>query len=291
MRRDQVLRGIEVRSGDFVIDIGSGHRPFWRADLVIEKYPFDHGLHRNQPMRFPGVPVIKADAHAMPVPDGGCDLIFASHIIEHLTDPQCFIAEVKRCSRRVYLEFPSRYRELMHAWSFHAWLVEARGTVLRFYRNDLPQLFGPLFHAEHDAALGAWSEARHEYLNTSIYCLSEELECEFPSETLTELVLRDSLRGDSKLNFADVIHRPAYSLRETLAFAAQSLLSSGLYTKLSQPREKPTSPAPLPEAVLARLMCLRCRSTALRRTGNEITCSCGARYSQDRGVFDFDPQN
>jgi hypothetical protein len=179
----------------------------------------------------------------------------------------------------------------MHAWSFHAWLVEARGTVLRFYRNDLPQLFGPLFHAEHDAALGAWSEARHEYLNTSIYCLSEELECEFPSETLTELVLRDSPSGDSKLNFADVIHRPAYSLRETLAFAAQSLLSSGLYTKLSQPREKPTSPAPLPEAVLARLMCLRCRSTALRRTGNEITCSCGARYSQDRGVFDFDPQN
>jgi hypothetical protein len=108
---------------------------------------------------------------------------------------------------------------------------------------------------------------------------------------LTELVLRDSLRGDSKLNFADVIHRPAYSLRETLAFAAQSVLSSGLYTKLSQARQKPTSPAPLPEAVLARLMCLRCRATALRRTGNEITCSCGARYSQDRGVFDFDPRD
>jgi SAM-dependent methyltransferase len=291
MRRDQVLRRIDVSRGDYVIDIGGGHRPFWRADLVIEKYPFDHSLHRNQPMQFPAIPVIKADAHALPVPDGGCDLIFASHIIEHLTDPQRFITEVKRCSRQVYLEFPSRYRELMHAWSFHAWLVEANGAILRFYRNDLPQLFGPLFHAEHDAALGAWSEARHEYLNTSVYCLSRDIECEFPSETAAELVLRDSARGDAKLNFADAIHRPEYSLRETLAFAAQSILPGGLYTKLSQPSKKPSGPAPLTAPVLARLMCLRCRSTGLGRTGDELACSCGARYSQDRGVFDFDPRN
>jgi hypothetical protein len=176
----------------------------------------------------------------------------------------------------------------MHAWSFHTWLVEARGTVLKFYRNDLAQLFGPLFHAEHDAALGAWSQARHEYLNTSIYCSSSEIECEFPSETATELVLRDSTHGNSRINFADVINRPKYSVREVLAFAAQSILSTGLYNKLSRTQEKATAPAPLPEAVLTRLMCLRCRSTTLSRNGNEISCSCGEQYSQDRGVFDFD---
>jgi SAM-dependent methyltransferase len=291
MTREQVLRRIEVGPADFVIDIGGGHRPFWRAGLVIEKYPFAHSLHRNQPMQFPRVPVIKADALAMPIPDRGCDLIFASHIIEHLTDPKRFIAEIRRCSRRVYLEFPSRQRELMHAWSFHQWLVEAQGTVLKFYRNDLPQLFGPLFHQEHDAALGAWSEARHELLNTSIYCRSEEVECEIPNETATELVLRDSARGNAKLNFAEFIHRPHYSLPETLAFVAQSTLPGSVYGCLTRLRERSSPPAPLTDAVLARLMCLRCRATTLRRGKETITCRCGAQYSQDRGVFDFDQQN
>jgi SAM-dependent methyltransferase len=289
MTRDQVLRRIEVRRGDFVIDIGGGHRPFPRTDLVIEKYPFEHSLHRIGPMQFSRVPVIQADAHSLPVPDGGCDLIFASHIIEHLDDPQRFISEIKRCSRSVYLEFPSRNRELMLAWSFHKWFVEARGTVLKFYRNDLPQLFGPLFHAEHDAALGAWSEARHELLNTSIWCRSGDIECEFPNETAGELVFRDSPRGDSRLNFAEFIHRTKYSLREVAAFAAQSMLSSAMYTKLTRPRGKNhSSPAPLPDSVLTRLMCLRCRSCALHRAGDEIACGCGARYFQDRGIFDFD---
>jgi SAM-dependent methyltransferase len=223
-----------------------------------------------------------------PVPNGGCDLAFASHIIEHLPDPQGFIDEIKRCSRRVYLEFPARSRELLYAWPFHEWFVEAHGTALKFYRNDLPQLFGPLFHEEYDAALSAWSEARHEYLNTSIHCRSDEITCEFPSETATELVLRDAPHGHAKMDAAKSIHRPQYSLREIAAFAAQSILPNGAYTRLSRPRMRPTSPAPLPDSVLRRLMCLRCRGTSLSRIADVVACPCGARYCQDRGVFDFD---
>ncbi len=291
MTREQVLQRIEIGRADFVIDIGGGHRPFRRANLVIEKHPFDKSPHRTEPMHFSDVPIIKADALAMPIPDGGCDLIFASHIIEHLSDPLRFIAEIKRCSRRVYLEFPSRKRELMYAWSFHEWLVEARGTLLRFYRNDLPQLFGGLFHEEYDAALGAWSEARHELLNSSIYCHSEEIECEFPNETATEIVLRDSARGASKLNFAETTHRARYTSREILAFAAQSVLPGNVYASLIRSRRRSSSPATLPDTVLARLMCPRCRSIALRRTDLAIICRCGSQYSQDRGIFDFDPPN
>jgi len=288
MIREQSLRQIEVRRDDFVVDVGGGHRPFWRADLVIEKFPFDQNSHRDQPMRFPRVPVIKADALSMPLQNGGCDLLFASHVIEHLSDPKRFIDEIKRCSRRVYLEFPSRIRELMLSWSFHKWLVEAHGSILKFYLNDLPQLFGPFFHEEHDAALGAWSDARHEQLNQSLYCFSDEIECQFPKETATELVLQDSPRGEFKINFAKSINRPKYTLREILAFAAQSMLSPSFYSRLSRLGQQSLPPLPLPDVVLARLMCLRCRTGGLRRIGNIITCQCGARYSEDRGVFDFE---
>lgn len=292
MTREQALRAIDIGSGEFVIDIGGGHRPFWRADLILEKYPFDSSLHRAQAMPFYRVPVIKAEATAIPIPDGGCDLMFASHIIEHLPDPRRFIAEIKRCSQRVYLEFPSRYRELMYAWSFHEWLVEAEGAVLRFYRDDLPQLFGGLFHAGYDAALGPWSDARHAQLNTSICCRSAALECEFPTETATEMLLRTSPRGSEKLDVARSIPRPRYSLGENAAFVAQSVLPVAVYDRLARLRraKSSASPAPLPDAIVARLMCLQCRATTLRRKHDVLTCDCGARYVQDRGIFDFDPQ-
>ena len=287
--REQFLRRIDASKTDFVIDIGGGHRPFWRADLVIEKHPFEHSLHRAKPMQFPDVPVIKADAMAIPVPNAGCDLIFASHILEHLPDPRRFIDEIKRCSKRVYLEFPSRYREIMFAWSFHQWLIEYDDRVLRFYRNDLPQLFGPLFHEEYDAALGAWSDARHERLNTSIYCSSDELVCDFPAESATQMLLRTSPSGASKINSAEFIHRPRYSTREVLAFVLQGMLPNSIYTRLSRNRNGTSSPAPLPDSVISRLMCLQCRATTLQRYEGTLTCECGAQYSQDRDIFDFDP--
>ena len=285
--RQEALKNIEIAPSDFVIDVGGGHRPFWRADLVIEKYPFDQTLHRNQPMQFPRVPVIKADASAIPVPDCGCDVIFASHIIEHLPDPARFIEEVKRCSKWVYLEFK---RELMFAWSVHEWFVEAAGRRLNFYRNDLPQLFGSLFHEEYDAAFGAWCEARHHRLNTSIYCRSDELEYEFPTETVTEMLLRTSKRGAAKINSSEVISRPAYSLVEVLAIAAQSFLPNSVYDRLSRKGKAESTPAQLSDSVLARLMCLDCKSSTLRRFDHILTCDCGAKYTQDRGVFDFDLQ-
>jgi len=288
VRRAEAVRQIEVRPGDFVVDVGGGHRPFDRANLIVEKYPFEGGLHRTGAMRFPAAPVIKADACHLPIPDGGCDLIIASHLIEHLPQPDRFVTELKRCCGRVYLEFPSRLRELMLAWSFHEWLVEADGPVLKFYRNDLPQLFGPFFHREHDAALGAWSEVRHEQLNTSVYCRADELRCLFPTQTATEMLLGDSPRGRDKIDFVKTIHRPRYSLREVAAMLAQSMLPPGIYTAWSLKREATNSPAPLPDSIVARLMCLRCHSAALRNAGDKVVCKCGAEYRKDKGIFDFD---
>jgi len=288
MRRDEVLRKIQVSEGSFVVDVGGGHRPFPRADVVIEKFPFDHAMHRNRPMVFPRVPVIKADAIAIPVLDGSCDLLFASHIIEHLPDPAGFIDEAKRISKELYLEFPSRNRELMFAWPFHEWFIEPSGNVLRFYRNDLPQVFGNLFHTEFDAVLGAWSEARHELLNTSIHCRPEEIQVEFPEETATQLILRDSPRGSAKIDSSVFINRPRYSLRETLAVMAQSVLPKSSYERLSRQTDTNNAPAQLTESVRERLMCLRCRTGGLTLEGNDLVCRCGAVYSRDRGVFDFD---
>src|SRR4029079_14779766 len=96
MRRSTILKQLPVRASDFVVEIGAGSIPYWNTKLILDKYPFDN-LERYGDIRRTA-PVIKADAMKLPLADRSCDVIFMSHVIEHLTDPQKFIMEAKRCA-------------------------------------------------------------------------------------------------------------------------------------------------------------------------------------------------
>lgn len=290
LRKDSLSK-ISVGHNDFVVDVGGGHRPFHRADLVVEKFPFDSELHRSQPVMFPNAPLIIASAENLPLANGSCDLLFSSHCIEHLPNPPEFVEEIKRCAKSVYLEFPSRNLEMMFAWNFHPWLIELEGSKLVCYRNDVPQFFGDMFHREYDAAIGAWGELHHEDLNTSLYCNTSELECEIAQETAIEMLIRTSPRGESRMNIAPSINRPRYSIRHILALAAQSYLPKSAYAWLHKPRRFKSTPSDLNAEVISRLICLECGESDLRRKGEMLECVCGATYSRDRGVLDFDHPN
>ncbi|NOD78570.1 MULTISPECIES: class I SAM-dependent methyltransferase [unclassified Ruegeria] len=285
---NHLLSQIKIGSGDFVVDVGGGHRPFHRADLVVEKFPFDSDLHRSQPVMFPDAPLVIASAENLPIADQSCDLLFSSHCIEHLPDPPQFIEEIKRCAKSVYLEFPSRRLEMMFAWNFHPWLIEVEGTRLICYRNDVPQFFGDMFHKEYDAAIGAWGELHHEELNTSLYCNTSELECVISEETAIEMLVRTSPRGQDRVNMSLPVSRPRYSLRHVLALAAQSYLPRSVYDWLQKPRRFKTTPTDLSLDILPNLRCLECNKSDLAPKNETLVCSCGAIYARDRGVLDFD---
>ena len=87
--RAEVLQNLEIQPDDFVVEIGGGHEPFWRSNIICDKYPFDN-IHRSQDLVH-SAPVLIADAGRLPLADASCDLIFASHIIEHLPHPDTFL--------------------------------------------------------------------------------------------------------------------------------------------------------------------------------------------------------
>jgi hypothetical protein len=286
--REAVMRSIPIGKGDFVVEVGGGHRPFPRSDLIIDKYPFEQA-HRTADMAHTA-PVIIADAVKMPLPDKGCDLLFASHIIEHLPHPDEFVAEIKRCSHRVYLEFPSRRRELMCAWSFHEWLVEAHETHLIFYKNDIPQLFGDFFHRNYDHVLDAWCLQRHWVLNTYVYCDSNRLSCEIAQQTAFERAVSLSATGSAKVNFADPVSVP-YTWRQVATIVAMKLLPKAILGWLRKVRRHHAAGAlrPLPQQLLSRLICPQCRGRDLRLVSAEILCpQCHTIFRQRNGIFDFD---
>ncbi len=286
--REELLRSVAVAPVEFVVEVGAGHNPFHATDLIVDKYPFEN-LHRVADLVH-AAPVIKADATKLPLPARGCDLLLASHVLEHLREPDKLIEEAKRCAHRVYFEFPSMTRELMYAWSFHEWLIEVKDRHLVFFRNDIPQFFGDFFHGNHDMLFETWSSQRFGELNNYVYCESGELTYEFPEDTALQHIMASAGRGAAKFNQAP-IRNVRYSWRRLARLCAHQMIPERAWrwaAKVHQ-RWRTGVPRPLGPDLVERLMCQSCGAQRLSLRVSEITCdSCGARYIQRMGVFDFD---
>lgn len=134
-----------------VLDVGGGHDPHPRADVVVDKYladDFERGGSLNL-----SKPVVIADAQALPFADGAFSYLVASHVLEHATDPRRFAAEFARVAPRGFVQVPSRESELTFGWPFHPWLIDREGDVLVFEpRDDRRAPVGRLFHDSYESS-------------------------------------------------------------------------------------------------------------------------------------------
>jgi len=288
MRRGQILSSLPVGDTDFVVEIGGGHMPFYKTKLILEKYPFENLERWSDAKKI--APMIKADAIKLPLANNSVDVLFASHVLEHVDQPERFLSEAQRCARMIYLEFPSPRRELMYAWSFHRWVIEISGTRLIFYKNDIPQMFGDFFHRNHDLLLETWSAHRFEELNNHIFDETQRLTAEFPAKTAFEYVLERCPPRSEHVNFATIEKKPyvVSQLAKLLLFgltpAAAIQRKNELAGWWNRRKEMVLSPR-----ILEKLICQRCREPRLEFVSEAIECrACSARYEQTRGVFDFD---
>jgi SAM-dependent methyltransferase len=88
--QEEALHAAEHHAGYRVLDVGCGVKPY---------YPF----FRDAASEYVGVDVVEnpaADVHgsveALPVPDGSFDLVLCTQVLEHTTDPQQAIRELRR---------------------------------------------------------------------------------------------------------------------------------------------------------------------------------------------------
>jgi SAM-dependent methyltransferase len=297
MRREKILEKLAIRPSDFVVEIGAGTTPFRNTRLIVDKYPFDN-LERAGDIAGTA-PVIQADAVRLPLKRDSCDVLFMSHVIEHLDEPQRFVDEARRCARNVYLEFPAARRELLYAWRYHRWLVELAGRRLVFHRNDVPQLFGSFFHDHYDLLLDVWSGERHDHLNQHWFGRPDELEIEFARETALEHLLATSARGADMRDFPNPYAETGvgpvdYPRSARLKLALWSLTPESLIRARRRRMQRNRRPRrPLGDDILRRLLCQACRDDSARieraHGDGELACSlCGRRYRSRQGIFDFD---
>ena len=128
-----------------VLDIGSGHNPHPRANILADKFLLDNNEVVGRSGRKAVVPqdrfFVVADACALPFKDKAFQFIIASHIAEHVEDIDSFCYELNRVGSRGYLETPSKLAEVLRHPPYHIWYVSNRKGTLVFEpapRDDYP---------------------------------------------------------------------------------------------------------------------------------------------------------
>jgi SAM-dependent methyltransferase len=124
---------IPVGPDDLVLDVGSGDKPHWRADVLLDRYV--DAEHRGQRSGRSAAavthPLFDADAAAMPFADGAFDYSICSHVLEHVVDPGAVIDELARVSRAGYIEVPEAASAKILDFPSHLWWVRlVEGTLV-----------------------------------------------------------------------------------------------------------------------------------------------------------------
>jgi SAM-dependent methyltransferase len=144
---------IDLHDGWYVLDVGSGHNPHRRANVLVDKYAGPDEHRSGRPLQFSArVPLVIADAEALPFRDKVFDYVIASHVAEHVANPVRFCTELIRVARAGYIETPGKIGEILLWEPIHKWFVYAvRGCLVfekkgagypfRYIRNAFYALF------------------------------------------------------------------------------------------------------------------------------------------------------
>lgn len=129
-----------------VLDVGSGHQPNRRANVIVERY-LSETIHRTtQKVDIPrDKHLIVADAQFLPFKEKSFNYVIASHIAEHIDDPTKFCSELQRVSKAGYIETPGPVTEFLMPTKSHKWIVENEEKTLIFRLNNHKKPFSKLF--------------------------------------------------------------------------------------------------------------------------------------------------
>ncbi len=135
---------MNIHANDFVLEIGSGHNPNIRSDVLCDKFIDDDGQRGGIIVK--DRPMVEADGQFLPFADGAFDYVICLHVLEHVEDPHLLLSEMMRVSSRGYIETPSEIGERLYGWHYHNWVVNRIDDRLVLQKNEKRAEFGQLFH-------------------------------------------------------------------------------------------------------------------------------------------------
>jgi SAM-dependent methyltransferase len=80
-------------------------------------------------------PLVYARVEDMPFKDNAFDFVIASHVLEHVSDPEKFLLEMMRVGKAGYIETPDAFIERLIPFRFHRLEVTELNGILKIYKK------------------------------------------------------------------------------------------------------------------------------------------------------------
>lgn len=134
---------IKIKRRDRVLEIGSGHNPSYRSNVIVEKF-VESNYHRSGNVKlYPHQTFVNADGEDLPFKDKEFDYVICNQVLEHVNDPVKFINEQCRVAKRGYMETPSLIGELLFPKASHKWVVlEIDEKLVLYEKSRMPGNYG-----------------------------------------------------------------------------------------------------------------------------------------------------
>lgn len=113
-----------------ILDIGSGHNPYEKADVLCERYLED--VERSGHVKIDIRPFVLCDLEFLPFKDKSFGLVTCSHVLEHADNPLRALEEIKRVGKSAYVVTPS-------------WIAENYMYRRRYHKSVVMSSFGKVY--------------------------------------------------------------------------------------------------------------------------------------------------
>jgi ubiquinone/menaquinone biosynthesis C-methylase UbiE len=122
--RNPITRlNLNIPSSAKVLDVGSGHNPHPRANVITDKFT-DSNYHRASDIKvLKHQKFVEASGESLPFKDKEFDYVICCHVVEHVDDPNVFLSELSRVGKGGYLEAPSLLGEYLVPKESHQWVI------------------------------------------------------------------------------------------------------------------------------------------------------------------------
>ena len=286
---------LNISRKDFVLEIGSGHQPSYRSDVLCDKYLTNEerggSLIKDRP-------IFIADCHNLPFKDKIFDYVISCQVLEHVKDPLRCCEELSRVGKKGYIETPTLFWEKLHpSRKYHRWCILLIDDTLVFYSKDKCEqdsVFGKLFEIMYSNSLEyhlffqsykKFFEIKYEWYG-KINCAVNHNDDYFQSFFLKSWGTKEYKRFYSERSFSkQVVDLIGNLLLTTLLFSLRkpSIVIGNILKEYRRKKLKIDM-----ENILA---CPQCKGD-VRILPGEIRClKCGAIFFYSDGIPDMDPEN
>ncbi|GAC1590882.1 MAG: hypothetical protein NVS3B8_04650 [Chitinophagaceae bacterium] len=129
VRNPRNRESLHIKSSDRFLEVGGGHNPHPRSNVVVDKYT-DTNYHRSGNIKvLKNQTFLEADGENLPFKDKEFDYVICCQVLEHVENPEKFLAEQFRVAKRGFLETPSLLGEYFFPRESHTWIIHEMNDI------------------------------------------------------------------------------------------------------------------------------------------------------------------